>query len=349
VLLLGKPGTQGQFGARHKPSVETVLNLALWCQTIRRLQEFRCKVLILPMDAHPNLRRTLGEAIKDTLKELLSEKHLYQSTVVPKDSLEEAAKLCREEEDFHQASPINTRSGRSPRSDFSGQCEDLISGYWQPTNASTVSGSAKQSGLENTMFEAPTVRTYCPRCESNEPFNPLKTSCFFTLKTDDPTVQKYFLSFECQGCKSESVSYLIHRQAMKLTLCGRDPMQVVEVPREIPKPFRERYSAAEIAFNAGQVLAALFLLRVLIEEFWRSQDEVKKLLGSNPRPTGDEMGKAYKETLPQAMRDSFPTLHSEYNELSASIHQASDDSKVYLSARGKVLKHFEARRLFELK
>jgi hypothetical protein len=65
------------------------------------------------------------------------------------------------------------------------------------------------------------------------------------------------------------------------------------------------------------------------------------------RPTGDEIGDAYKATLPVDFRGRFPTLCEVYDELSAAIHSADETPEIYTAACEKVIEHFDARRMFQ--
>jgi hypothetical protein len=108
------------------------------------------------------------------------------------------------------------------------------------------------------------------------------------------------------------------------------------------------YSDAQIAHHAGQTLAGLFLARVFIEQYWRSLQPVKDLLKITPRATGDEQGDVYQEALPTAFKEKFPSLKDIYGQLSAALHSADANAKLFDDSCAKIVKHFDARRLFEL-
>jgi len=125
-------------------------------------------------------------------------------------------------------------------------------------------------------------------------------------------------------------------------------METVEIPAMIPKAHADRFGSSIIAFQSGHILAAIFLLRVFIEQYWRSIGEVMKSLESKKRPTGDEIGAAYKSTLPSDFKERFPTLCEVYNDLSAAIHSATEDPNIYIQASVRIQEHFDARRLYKL-
>ena len=160
--------------------------------------------------------------------------------------------------------------------------------------------------------------------------------------------QWIYLSYQCQNCKREPVRFLIRRNNAKLTLSGRDPFETIDVPSFIPKAHSDNLRNALIANHAGQTLAANFLLRVFTEQFWKSVPEVATAVKDKPRPTGDELGVAYKATPPLAFKERFPTLLEAYDALSEDMHAARGDSAVFEKAYSQVIEHFDARRLFKL-
>ena len=110
----------------------------------------------------------------------------------------------------------------------------------------------------------------------------------------------------------------------------------------------DRYSGSILAYQSGQSLAAVFLLRAFVEQYWRSIDAVADSIKDKPRPSGDEIGQAYKSTLPPDFSGRFPSLCEIYNNLSAAIHAADDSPAIYPEACEMVVEHFDARRLFRL-
>jgi len=121
-------------------------------------------------------------------------------------------------------------------------------------------------------------------------------------------------------------------------------MEHVQVPEYIPRAVRKHYSNATVAFQSGQVLAAVCLLRVLIEQ--HAREKVPGSEGLKP----DEVLDKYKKQLNQpnsGFNDKFPSLGDVYGRLSAAIHSASDDPDIFESSRDKVDLHFDGLRIFE--
>ena len=63
----------------------------------------------------------------------------------------------------------------------------------------------------------------------------------------------------------------------------------------------------------------------------------------------DEAIDKYSSTLPSDFMARFPSLGDIYSTLSEDIHKATGSPKVFEDERKKIVKHFEARNLYELK
>jgi hypothetical protein len=161
--------------------------------------------------------------------------------------------------------------------------------------------------------------------------------------------QWFLFGFECQQCHGTPMRLLIRREQNKIRLVGRDPIEVLPVPNEIPKSVGKFFGSAQIAHHAGQTLAGIFLLRTVIEQYWRSLDTVKQLIAQKARATGEEQGEVYQKTLPENFRSQFPSLLDLYRQLSSAMHDANSDAVLFDQCVAKIIKHFKARDLFELR
>jgi hypothetical protein len=103
-----------------------------------------------------------------------------------------------------------------------------------------------------------------------------------------------------------------------------------------------------LAHHAGQTLAGLYLLRTFVEQYWRTLRPVKDLIAAVPRATGDEQGEAYQKTLLGDFKARFPSLKDIYGQLSAAVHDASADARLFEDSSARIVEHFAARKLFDL-
>jgi hypothetical protein len=286
----------------------------------------------------------MGPLITGALKSLLCEKHLYQYVEVDLKPLLKVSKelnLRRSEPTFSpDYSPIAPTTVRA----FVEDQNSVANIVW------IISSIDLHGEMEDVVsFELPSINTHCATCDGRPPFNPIgKMSCCL-LDPKLKNAQWYHLAYECQQCKGPPVVFLVRREGLKLRLSGRDPLEVVPPPKVLPKAQREFFSNAQIAHHAGQTLAAIFLLRTFIEQFWRSIPEVQRVIKDKQgRATGDEQGSAYQTTLPTEFSNRFPSLLEIYGKLSASMHEAIPDATLFEDSCVKIEEHFDARKVFKL-
>lgn len=265
----------------------------------------------------------VAEGVAQAIKRLLSSKHLYQNLNI------------------------------SGATDFSCATEEQIAEVEFKLHSADLAftgGQAMRTAGETLQVNLLNFETYCTRCGDRKPFASLSA---VTSPLDQPALpfgelppasQILHLRFKCQSCQTEQVDYLIVRKAKKLTIAGRWPVEEYPAPAFIPKELRDHYSKATITFNAGFFLAALVYLRVVIEQFWRSQN----LADLSQRLTGDELGTLYKEKLPKEFNEVFPSLLDIYNQISGALHTANASAEIFEESLAKLERHFDGRRLFEL-
>lgn len=288
---------------------------------------------------HLKLQRSLTEAFKV----LLSEKHLYQSIRVEKGFIADVAKAKCEMESgsgFAFGKVVNLES-------FISEGKRIFEFPWIPNEDPSETHDGSISGW--VAFTLPTIEIYCSCCKKNFPFKPVYGLCKSDIGLQKlPNAQWIFLAYSCQGCDGEAIRFMVRRSDDKLSICGRDPMEFADIPAVIPIRQRAWFKKAIVAAQSGQILAGIFMLRVLVEQYWREITEVADAINHSGRQSGDVMGNAYKTTLPPDFKDRFPTLCDTYDDLSCAMHSASQRTDVFEKARDQIIEHFDARRLFKL-
>lgn len=196
------------------------------------------------------------------------------------------------------------------------------------------------------VWTTPDIKTYCGRCERIEPYNCTARHMLVpafsgsNILDSGRAVQVFALQYTCQSCKAVPEVFLVRRTGNRLTLSGRTPMESVQVAAVIPKHVASFISDAVVAYQAGQVLAGLFLLRTFCEQWCRPY--------ALPTDRADMALEKYGSTLPDDFKARFPSLKAIYGELSAAIHAASKDSDLFEVAKNRIEEHFEARKIFKL-
>lgn len=296
--------------------------------------------------------------ITAAFRELLSTKHLYQSVTIDDAFIAGVASAKHAMALRRMASMIGGGSSGSPtQAQYEAEGKKLFQKTWVPKDAAPefepgVPRSLAGVGavLDAVEFSLPTINTVCttPSCSGRPPFNPQPAARKHEVARDWDSHQWFFLSYECQNCKREPIRFLVRRSGLKLTLSGRDPIETVDVPKVIPKSVAKFFSGAVVAHQCGETLSGLFMLRVCIEQYWKSVPAVAAAVKGKAKPTGDELGAAYKSTLPEDFKVRFPTLAETYDAVSGSLHAADANPVAFEAARANIVKHFEAKRLFEL-
>ncbi|MEO6192315.1 MAG: hypothetical protein ABIS20_04850 [Thermoanaerobaculia bacterium] len=264
--------------------------------------------------------------VRIAVKELLENKHLYQSVAIP-------------HQDFLY---LNSSSSGDVQALERRIIERLVSGRW---DLADPSGSAHSE----SWFRFPDVKLYCAKCERLEAFNLISSEDFLSRGkaaanhgTDSIGVQVFITSFLCQSCKLIPEVFILRRQGARLTLCGRAPMEHPEVPELIPKKIRSFYTGAVLAYQSGQLLPGNFMLRTLIEQWARIST------GNGSIAQADQLLDMYMESLPGDFKARFPSLRALYGDLSIDIHRAQGSPELFERAKVIIVEHFDARRLFRL-
>jgi hypothetical protein len=118
-------------------------------------------------------------------------------------------------------------------------------------------------------------------------------------------------------------------------------MEGVSAPKYIPKKERNLFAEAIVARNVGKPLAAIFFLRIVIEQFARRQTGFSEMMA-----TGDQIMDAYAGTIPLQYREVMPSLKVWYSKLSGAIHTAKPDEKLLTEAMKEIERHFKVRDAF---
>jgi len=279
-------------------------------------------------------RADLRAAIRDSAKQLLEAKHLYQSITIDLTSSKQRL--------------AHTSISEGNKSIYEHEMKRSLELPWVPVEPD-LPGIATQS---KTMHERiyvvfSTIKTHCTKCGQPEPHNPVYARdvnadlASRSRAYGQGTLQHFVAGYVCQACKVLLQFFMIRREGLKLSLTGRSPMEQVAVPDVIPKAQRKYYSGAIVAFQSGQVLPALFMLRTFVEQFAASQVEDKTL-------RADAALNAYMAALPEPVRAHFASPREIYGRLSDAIHAAREDADLFREAAEQLLEHFDARRLYKV-
>jgi hypothetical protein len=293
-------------------------------------------------DARDALIEYLNQEAPRQLKILLEIKHLYQKVTIDADTIIKEILIRLE------------RS--SDEREFQKQSNDCLTQTIEDRFfliVHPVQFVAKHGAVVPTVqLLLPSVKVFCDECKSSEAFNPLWfVDVANELAKPHPTrfgqcfpstYQLFLLVYQCQRCKSVPIAFQVRRDKWKLILEGRSPIEHIEMPSYIPKAEQKYFRDALVAMHGGKTLAALFYLRLFLEQFARRQT------GIATREFGEEIMKAYGAGLPDKIRDTMPSLREWYEKLSAAIHAAREDAELFEEAKSEIDRHFDMRRVHKI-
>jgi len=299
----------------------------------------------IPSDIGPDfaisaLTQLLSRAVGAGLKSLLEAKHLYQKVTI----------------DPHQfLAAVRQRVLPAVQHNFDTMASPLLASA-RFTPAQELLFIEERTGIRTAVLTLllTNMKVFCAECGSREVANPiwyvdvaneLMKLRFLERPVTPPPAgdQAFVLMYQCQRCNGAPQGFLVRRRGWQLSLEGRSPIEHTEVPGYIPKTEQRFFRDATIAFNTGKTLGALFYLRMFIEQFARRQTGIV-----DKRP-GDEILEAYGKSLPEEHRDHMPSLRKWYGALSEALHAAKEDQKLFEDARSEVERHFDIRRVFNIK
>ncbi len=202
--------------------------------------------------------------------------------------------------------------------------------------------------INELIIPLPTIKINCNNCDS---IIPAHNPGFIRYKYDLPnlmfenesrfkgnSIQLFVLPYQCQSCKSEPIIFMVYRKGFKLQIVGRSQFENVSVPKFIPAEESKYYSDAVIAFNTGFILASLYYLRALIEQYMR------RILYNYNKISGDELGAQYSKMLDS----EFPSLKTVYSELSDKLHKFENSEKQFRKSIADIEKHFDLLQHFPI-
>ena len=288
------------------------------------------------------LIRSISREAGKKLKMLLEEKHIYQNVVIEAKSLITA-----------WAAKVRMMSSGILIDEAEFDNAHLIMSTTMMSFAEKGGPSLAQPSL-TLLVENP--KLFCVKCGTSEVFRPV---WYYDLTNEllkeqrfgestgprvalPPGFQLFSILLQCQRCMGKPEAVLIRREGWRLNLHGRSPMEYVDVPNFIPKEERDLYRDAIVAAHGGKTLAALFYLRVFIEQFAR------RVIGETGRRYGEELMEEYSKTLPDPQRSTMPSLREWYEKLSAPIHAAREDAKLFEEAKQAIGHHFEIRKVYKM-
>jgi hypothetical protein len=304
--------------------------------------------------------------IEEKIKMLLEVKHLYQSTMINVDPINKFIDEAEKSSEYlfdmsrlkdmqslsHHAGRVNPQSKPEKyKKKFRDEANSILNEFW--VFLSEYTPDPQVMGFSNSInpceFVLSSIQIPCANCDAFQPVHHAgyrgQTQRFepVSMKITGIPHQTFIFPYQCQACMGEPIIFMVHRKGLKLTLTGRSYFEKIHVSATIPKEESKFFQDAIAAYNTGNVLAGLFLLRTTIEQYMR------RILSITDRKSGEDLSDEYSKLLPDDFpKDRCPSLKTIYEELSVPIHEAKKDEKQFEKSKGDIEKHFDLLRLVPL-
>ena len=243
------------------------------------------------------------------------------------------------------------------RQDIRDSAQAILDNYWKFSTDTwiqrLITSKEKLSDC-GTHFILPTISVPCSQCDAILPAHnsgflgqeqEMQTVSWLIPKNGHTTIcQTFVFPYHCQSCKGEPLIFLVHRTGTKLMLVGRNHFEEAQIPNTIPQQESKYFSDAIVAYNTGNILAGLFLLRTVVERHMR------RILMVTEKKTGDELADDYACLLNEEFpKHRYPSLKVVYSELSVPLHAADDDAVQFVKSREDIEHHFDLLKHLPLK
>lgn len=309
-----------------------------------------------------------GRAIERAFRELIQNKYLYQKQEVDLKPMLEPVKEAIEQALIHYCTPqvgggrpVGPRPTEVTPTRFAELCKEVSTRPWilatrhmgdsdMDVQISKVARTGVSQPLGSPIkdmhmgFLLPSVQLQCLGvCKSEKTFsahaksrgNPYSQP--WSLEKSAETEQLFFPIYRCEGCSKFAYTMLVKRKGLKLQLCGISPRRPVKVSEKIPKNLSPILQDAEQSVAEGDLFAAIYHLRTLVEHY------VKGRLGLplKEKRNGDELIALYNATIAEGLKSTLPSLLASWQFLSEALHAREGKSEDYTQHRDAVCQHIE--------
>jgi hypothetical protein len=304
------------------------------------------------------VRSLIIENMRDHLKEIFEKKHLYQNIEIKLDKIKDYISTCVNKKYAKRFTGYTQENANNDlRKDLTTLLDDYIKSVWAFTTKnndddSIITYPPLMSDGDILPFILPTVNILC-KCteEFPMPHNPGYgdiqggfPSLILSRQYSSPIIQLFFITYRCQKCKGEPIAFILKRSNLKLQLVGRSKLDIIKIPKYLPKEESGYFRDAIIANNTGNNLAAIFYLRVFIEQYLR------RVLNKFEKASGDDLAERYWALLSDDFpKDKYKSFGKIYEDLSMRIHEAKEDYAIYEESKINIEKHFDLLQHFPLK
>ena len=319
----------------------------------------------------PEIDSPFGSAIELAFRTLIERCYLYQKVTVDFDAAEQQARSMFEAQAARQIPPVSSPGQIStpyptPAAEAKKEREAATKRPWRAMThhmgddpltieASSVARIGMNSGLgmssarksENQIpvpFHLPAVQILCPSsCKATTTFVAQVSSKYSPFGSPFPFtgttgVEQIFVPvYRCEICRSAIYTLLVRRTGARLHLCGFAPRRGPQPSRSVPDSIRPILSDAEQAIAEGDVYAAFYHLRTMIEHYLKQ----RLAINAGEQIRGEDLIARHHEALPVAWRSVLPSISEPYSTLSKNLHGREGEAEDFAKLRDAIGNHIE--------
>jgi hypothetical protein len=308
------------------------------------LEEINIQHCLAGRPESPALETTARLAVEGAMRELVTNKLLYQKVEVDLGGLPAALKKAGVEITAEKLAELQrevslrpwkleTRHfGDDPRT---AEILRFASVGCQPLET--------EQGNRNLHFYVPSVPLWCRVCKRETTFIGIVGSSEqglghqYPRRSDRGTEQVYTITYRCEVCRSVLHAVLVRREGMRLHLCGFAPRREQRAARSVPKALEPILMDADNAVAEGDLFAGYYHLRTMLEH------HIKGSLGINPdvQMRGEDLVAQYNAMLPNGLKEMLPSLKTAYEKLSQALHSRAGSYEDYTAHQTSICDHLE--------
>ncbi len=297
--------------------------------------EFDIQQTYFSRQQSPEIENIMGAAIHDVLKALLSEGYLYQNR-----SIDLAPVMAKADHDY-SATALEDEFTHRPWTPYS-QNRGFTSVERNFTSLRPTDALGIPAREMHLMFVIPTIVTWCSKCRNTELHDSIPHLALNPYHINPEAIkellgyQTLLFNFQCQKCKSPPITFMVRRELLKLQLCGRSKPYFPVIPREIPKAFRQIYSASVEAAACGDLPAGFYHMRTLLEH----QMKTACGIAIEQQLDGGDLCQRYNKTLEPIVAERA-SLSKLFSDCCANLHNRTGSKDEFKKGLQLIEGHFK--------
>lgn len=319
----------------------------------------------------PEIDSPFGSAIEQAFKTLIERCYLYQKVTVDFDAAELLARSVLEAQAARQIPPVSSPGQIStpyptPDAEAKKEREAVAKRPWRATThhmgddpMTIQASSTERLGMHSgfgmisartpadqipVSFHLPVVQIVCPgSCKATTIFVAQMSSKYSPFGSPFPYTgstgieQMFVPVYRCEICRSAIYTLLVRRTGARLHLCGFAPRRGSQPSRSVPDSVKPILSDAEQAIAEGDVYAAFYHLRTMIEHYLKK----RLAIDAGEQMRGEDLIDRHHKVLPMTWRSVLPSISEPYSTLSKNLHGREGEAEDFAKLRDAVCNHIE--------